>query len=346
MAELPDLWDVNISDWSNDSATSRFAPEGHQEQYIAFVKSLTSKPVVGVGRYTSPDAMVSAVRRGVLDLIGAARPSIADPFLPDKIRRGRLGAIRECIGCNICVATDPRGLPIRCTQNPTMGEEWRRGWHPERIAPAAKPVDVMVVGAGPAGLEAARALGQRGHHVQLLDARPEVGGRVIREALLPGLGPWRRVVEWRRGAIAELPDVEVFPASPMSAQDVLDSDARHVVVATGATWRRDGRGRSTGLPVAGHEQPDVFTPDDVLDCLESGQWRIPAGRVVIYDDDHYHMANALAADLARKGMDVHLVTPMPALAGWMGNTLEQPRMLAELLGLGVADHAVRDATRG
>ena len=82
LAELPDLWDVNISDWSNDSATSRFDKEGYQEPYIAFVKSLTSKPVVGVGRYTSPEAMVSAIRRGVMDLIGAARPSIADPFLP------------------------------------------------------------------------------------------------------------------------------------------------------------------------------------------------------------------------------------------------------------------------
>ena len=338
LAELPDLWDVNISDWSNDSATSRFAPEGHQEQYIAFVKSLTSKPVVGVGRYTSPDAMVSAVGRGVLDLIGAARPSIADPFLPAKIRQGRTGSIRECIGCNICVATDPMGLPIRCTQNPTMGEEWRRGWHPERIAPAAKSVDVMVVGAGPAGLEAARALGQRGHRVQLLDARPEVGGRVTREALLPGLGPWRRVVEWRRGAIAELPAVEVFPASPMIAEDVLDSGARHVVVATGATWRRDGRGRTTSLPIAGHGQPDVFTPDDVLDDLESGQWRIPAGRVVVYDDDHYVMGGLLAELLAGHGHEVDLITPAPLVSHWTQFTLEQERIEHRLRSLGVQIH--------
>ena len=119
LAELPDLWDVNISGWSNDSATSRFTKEGYQEQYCGFVKSVTSKPVVGVGRYTTPDAMVSAVRRGVLDLIGAARPSIADPFLPAKIRDGRWDEIRECIGCNICVSADFKLVPIRCTQNPT-----------------------------------------------------------------------------------------------------------------------------------------------------------------------------------------------------------------------------------
>ena len=86
LAETPDLWDVNLSGWSNDSATARFADEGFQLPYTDFVKSLTTKPVVGVGRFTSPDMMVSLVKKGRLDLIGAAQPSIADPFLPDKIR--------------------------------------------------------------------------------------------------------------------------------------------------------------------------------------------------------------------------------------------------------------------
>ena len=72
------------------------------------------------------------VKNGIIDFIGAARPSIADPFLPEKIRTGRIDEIRECIGCNICVASDNMAMPIRCTQNPTMGEEWRRGWHPEK----------------------------------------------------------------------------------------------------------------------------------------------------------------------------------------------------------------------
>jgi len=87
LAELPDLWDVNLSDWSNDSKTSRFAPEGFQEEFVRFVKRVTTKPVVGVGRFTSPDTMVSQIRRGILDLIGAARPSIADPFCPTRSTR-------------------------------------------------------------------------------------------------------------------------------------------------------------------------------------------------------------------------------------------------------------------
>ena len=133
LADLPDLWDVNISDSRSDSGSSRFFAEGSQEQYTEFVKSVTSKPVVGVGRYTSPDAMASAIERGILDLIGAARPSIADPFLPKKIADGNEESIRECIGCNICRATFKACTPIRCTQNPTMGEEFRRGWHPEKV---------------------------------------------------------------------------------------------------------------------------------------------------------------------------------------------------------------------
>ncbi len=133
LAELPDLWDVNLSNWENDSVTSRFGEEGRQEPYVAFVKQVTSKPVVGVGWFTSPDTMVSQIKRGVLDMIGAARPSIADPFLPKKIEEGRADEIRECIGCNICVSGQLTFTPMRCTQNPTVGEEWRRSWHPERI---------------------------------------------------------------------------------------------------------------------------------------------------------------------------------------------------------------------
>ena len=106
MAELPDLWDLSLSSWAKDSQTSRFSEEGFQEPYIKGVKKLTSKPVVGVGRYTSPDAMVRVIRQGIMDMIGAARPSIADPFLPRKIEEGRLDDIRECIGCNICVTGD------------------------------------------------------------------------------------------------------------------------------------------------------------------------------------------------------------------------------------------------
>ena len=128
IADLPDLWDLTLCNWEYDSRTSRFGEEGHEEPFVKGFKELTKKPVVGVGRFTSPDMMVSQISRGILDLIGAARPSIADPFLPKKIKEDRIDDIRECIGCNICVSGDMTMSPIRCTQNPTIGEEWRRRW--------------------------------------------------------------------------------------------------------------------------------------------------------------------------------------------------------------------------
>ncbi len=332
LAELPDLWDVNISAWSNDSASSRFEKEGFQEPYIAFVKRLTSKPVVGVGRYTSPESMVSAVQRGMLDFIGAARPSIADPFLPRKIREGRVEDIRECIGCNICVSSDNKCVPIRCTQNPTMGEEWRRGWHPETIAPKRSDAEILVVGAGPAGLECARALGQRGYQVALTEARREPGGRVAREARLPGLSEWRRVIDWRLTQIARMPNVQVLPGNPMTAADVLESGYAHVIVATGATWRRDGVGRTMHYPLPGCDLPHVFTPDDIMDG------RLPEGCVVIYDDDHYYMGGVLAELLARRGCSVALCTPAPLVSHWSQFTLEQERIERCLRDLGVGIH--------
>ena len=333
LAELPDLWDVNVSDWSNDSATSRFEKEGYQEPYIRFVKSVTSKPVVGVGRYTSPDAMVTAVTQNIVDLIGAARPSIADPFLPNKIKAQRFDDIRECIGCNICVSADNLGVPIRCTQNPTMGEEWRRGWHPERVAPQKSDQHVLIVGGGPAGLECARTLGERGYQVELVESRNELGGRVLRESALPGLQEWRRVIEWRLMQIDKLPNVSLYPGSPMTAADILETGIPNVMIATGATWRRDGIGRTIREPIPGATLPHVFTPDDVMNGQTQNEH--PTGHITIYDDDYYYMGSVLAELLVNEGCQVSYVTPAPLVAYWSQNTLEQSRIQARLMKLGV-----------
>ncbi|MBN2147586.1 MAG: FAD-dependent oxidoreductase [Anaerolineales bacterium] len=329
LAELPDLWDVNISAWPNDSATARFSSEGYQEKYIAFVKSLTTKPVVGVGRYTSPESMLSAVQRGILDLIGAARPSIADPFLPNKIKEDRGEDIRECIGCNICVASDMLAIPIRCTQNPTIGEEWRRGWHPETIPARKTPQEILIVGAGPAGLECARALGQRGYTVTILEARRQPGGRVILEAALPGLQEWRRVIDWRLTQIDKMPNVGVYPQSPITAEEVLTTGFTHIIIATGAQWRRDGAGRTILAPLPIPDPSRIFTPDDIL------AGHLPAGRVLVYDDDHYYMGGLLAEHLSSQSCQVTIATPAPLVSYWTQNTLEQSRIHQHLLRQGV-----------
>jgi dimethylamine/trimethylamine dehydrogenase len=328
---LPDLWDFVLSTWEADSNTSRFGQEGEQEQYVAGLKQLTTKPVVGVGRFTSPDVMVRQIKSGVLDLIGAARPSIADPFLPEKVRTGRLDAICECIGCNICVSGDFTTSPIRCTQNPSMGEEFRRGWHPERIRVRGSDSRILVIGSGPAGLEAARALGVRGYEVVLAEATRQLGGRVARESKLPGLAAWIRVLDYRQQAIEALPNVEIYRQSRMSASDVVEFGFEHVAVATGATWRRDGVARWHTVPIPADTSVDVLTPDDLM-----AGWRPPGSRVVVYDDDHYYLGGVVAELLQSEGFDVEIVTPAAQVSAWTVNTMEIDKIQRRLLLAGVA----------
>ncbi len=328
LADLPDLWDINIADYSLEMGVSRFTKEGALEPYMEWVKSVTSKPVVTVGRFTSPDTMVSQIKRGIVDLIGAARPSIADPFLPKKVEEGRFEDIRECIGCNICYAGDSTGTPIRCTQNPTMGEEWRKGWHPEKAAPATSDASVLVVGAGPAGLEAARALGLRGYNVMLAEATRQLGGRVTREAALPGMSEYIRVRDYREQQLLKLTNVDVFRESRMTAEDVFAVEVDHVAIATGATWKRERFDGKAYVPVTTGDAT-VFTPDDIMDG------RLPDGPTVVFDGDNYYMAGVIAEAVAKTGVPVTYVTESDSVSAWAGMTAERWRIRTHLMKLGV-----------
>ncbi|MEM7267973.1 MAG: NAD(P)-binding protein [Pseudomonadota bacterium] len=340
LAELPDIWDVNLSGWPADSQTSRFSEEGFQLPFTDFVKAVTTKPVVGVGRFTSPDAMVAAIRKGRLDMIGGARPSIADPFLPAKIRDGRVDEIRECIGCNVCVSMDGYGVPVRCTQNATIGEEWRRGWHPEVIT-GARPKSHLIIGAGAAGLECAATLLRAGHKVTLADARDEPGGRVTREARLPGLSAWGRVRDHRLALIEPNADADLYLSSRLSANEALEFGADTIAIATGATWRADGVGAMNRGP-ADFGELEVWTPDDVMD----GAAEAPASRVIVYDDDHYYMGSLMVEALRRVGHEVSYVTPMSSVSAWTDFTLEQGRIIDRLNALGVPIHVNTSHARG
>ena len=334
IAELPDLWDVVLAGWENDSQTSRFGPEGRQEPFIDGVKKLTTKPVVGVGRYTSADRMVSIIKKGIVDMIGCARPSIADPFLPKKIEEGRFDDIRECIGCNICVSGDFTQSPIRCTQNPTMGEEWRRGWHPERIRPKQSDKPVLIVGAGPAGLEAAQALGKRGYDVIPAEKGTELGGRTVWESRLPGLSAWVRVKDYRELQLHQLPNVEIYFDSELDADSVLEFGFPRVVVATGATWRSDGVAHHHTRPMPIAEGARVLSPDDVM------QGTLPEGkRVVVWDDDHYYMGGVMAELMAEKGYDTLYLTPASEASTWTRNTMEQHFIQAQMIEKGITIRA-------
>jgi len=331
LAEHPDLWDVNVSDWSNDSQTSRFEPnEGYQMPYVEFVKSLTTKPVVGVGRLTSPDLMVKLIDRGALDLIGAARPSIADPYLPNKIKTENTDQIKECIGCNICVSSDNFSVPIRCTQNPTMGEEWRRGWDPEYIKPKLSDQQALVVGSGPAGLECSVQLARRGYQVVLAEAENKLGGRLLFESSLKGLSAWKRVVDNRVHEILQKNNIEVYRESRITAEHIDELGINNVFLATGSSWRKDGIGRSRRAPIQGLETVKVYSPEEGVQDFKNIK-----GPLVVYDDEQGYLAGVIADHLSANNIEVVFVTPASLVSPWTDSTLEQKRIQAALINSGI-----------
>jgi len=235
----------------------------------------------------------------------------------------------------------------RCTQNPTFMEEWRKGWHPETMNAKGMSQSVLVVGAGPAGLEAALACAQRGYHVTLAEASTELGGRVAYERKLPGLANWGQVADYRKYQLEKNANAHIYPDNHLTIDDVLSFDAQHVCIATGSHWRNDGVARQHVVPIPIASQMKVLTPDDLM------AGNIPAGDIVLYDDDHYYMGGVLAELLVQHGANVHLLTPAAYVSEWTLNTLEQAAIHQKLAKLGVrielnrgileiqADHVIR-----
>ena len=324
---LVDLWDVNIGDiaeWGEDAGPSRFYKANHQAPWIKDVKRLAKAPVLGVGRVTNPDDMVRIITSGQADIIGAARPSIADPFLPKKIEEGRLDDIRECIGCNICISRwEIGGPPLICTQNATAMEEYRRGWHPEKFEKTKKPCSVLVVGGGPAGMECARVLGMRGYDVHLREADDDIGGCVRYIMRFPGLAEWGRIISYRKTQLDKLKNVEVHTGvGRMSASDVLSYGADKVVIAVGSQWAGNGLSGVTHAPLPGADAklPQICTPEQVM----SG--KVVGDRVLVIDGDGYFTGVSVAEFLADQGKKVSLVTQLGSVAKYTHFTLEAPNL--------------------
>ena len=154
--------------------------------------------VVAEGRITRPELGEQALRDGACDLVGMTRAQIADPELVRKAADGRAAEIRECVALNVCVARRLRKFPIACVQNPEAGFE------AESMPRAASALRVVVVGAGVAGLEAARAAALAGHDVRLLERADVLGGQIALTARLPRQDAHRRLVEWRAAELERL----------------------------------------------------------------------------------------------------------------------------------------------
>jgi dimethylamine/trimethylamine dehydrogenase len=321
---LLDLWDVIIGGagdemWGEDSGPSRFYKSNHQAPWNREVKRIAKVPVVGVGRFTDPDEMVQVIRSEQLDIIGAARPSIADPWLPRKIDEGRPEDICECIGCNICVSRFNLNNTIVCTQNPTAMEEYRRGWHPERFAPAKGAASIAVIGAGPAGLECARVLGLRGHSVTLIEAESKLGGHLRDVAQLPNLSEWSRVISYREAQLRRMPNVQILRGVGfVKKDDLLELGAARIILATGARWVGNGLGATgpDGIPGADMTADYCVTPEQYFAGKPIGK------RVVILDSDGYFMAIGIAEALADQGKQVTIITQLEKTAPMTDLTLE------------------------
>src|ERR1019366_6593509 len=336
---LVDFWDLQGGGWAaaewagDDAVASRFAGEFSHRPYIEAVRPATKKPIATVGRFTNPDTMAAAGSSGVIDILAAARPSIADPFLPRKIEQGRYEEIRECIGCNICASRFGLGAPIVCTQNATLGEEFRRGWHPERFTRAANhEKTVLVVGAGPAGMECAMVLGKRSMSaVHLVDEQDALGGCMRAISAYPHLGEWGRVTTYRQVQLGKLASVEVILGTRLDAEAVLSYGAEIVVIATGARWRADGMNGPTQLPIPGAQLDFVHTPGQG----SAVKGAIDGEAVRVYGTAGCFTGVGMAEMLLAAGKRVSVVTPSPNLAPFMFYTGEAFRVNRELRAQGV-----------
>lgn len=279
--------------------------------------------------------MIKAINSGQCDIIGAARPSIADPFLPKKIEEGLYNDIRECIGCNICVSRwEKGGPPIWCTQNPTSGEEYRRGWHPEKYVPTDNPdLPIVVVGAGPAGLECAMTLGLRGYNtVHLIEAEAEIGGHLRWVSKLPGFGAWKRVIDWRETQIRTKTNVQIILNNRLNYQDILECGAERIVFATGSNWDETGMSSLLHDDIAGANasKPEICTPEQY--CVHGKKL---GKRVLVIDNDPYYMGSAMAQLIAENGHEVTYATYGDTVGPYLRLVLEEQRMLMRLMELGV-----------
>lgn len=334
-----DVWDVNVGDiaqWGEDAGPSRFYTMGHQLPWQKFIKQVSKKPVLGVGRFTDADKMAEVINSGQLDIISAARPSISDPFLPKKIEEGRYDDIRVCIGCNVCISRwEIGGPPMICTQNATAGEEYRRGWHPEIFPKASSDDSILVIGAGPAGGECARVLLERGYTTHIYDTRDKVGGH-MNDIVdhIPNLGEWGYHRDYREVQINKLLKKNkesqlMLNQKPMTVDQALEYGAEKIVIATGSKWNTDGNNALTHEPIPGanaEKNADQVTPEQIFE----GKKKI-GKRVTILSADTYWMTPSLAEKLALAGHEVTIIDGV-GLASYMEFTLEFPntmRMLHE-----------------
>lgn len=285
-------------------------PAGYQLESASRISAAISVPTMVNGRIRTLAEAERVLVDGIADMVSLVRPLIADPDLITKTREGRTDEIRPCISCNQgCFGRVRMGMTMRCAVNPAVGFE--RSLAEDLILPVDDPRYVVVVGGGPAGLEAARIAARMGHRITLFEAESALGGMLNVARLAPLSGPIGELADWLARQVVRA-GVDVRMGKRVSAEEILACQADAVIIATGSTPRLNGFQPSDPVfPVTGMDQAHVLTPASLLlNGLPSG-----AGTAVILDGTATFQALEIAEFLVSKGIRVTFVTSQPMLSG-------------------------------
>ena len=278
----------------------------------------------------TPENAEAVVRSGQADMVSIVRGQIADPHLVNKALDDRPDDVRGCISCNqMCWGRRSRDYWISCLVNPSAGREFE--WGGDTFEPAAERRSVLVVGGGPAGLEAARVAAEREHDVTLVEAGPELGGAFRLAGLQPRRSQITELIEWYERQLRQL-GVTVLTNHPVDGPEAAAFGADEVIVATGSQPAGTGFQRFNPAvdEMPGADRPDACSIDDVM----SNNVR-PGERVVIVDDVGDWRGTGTAWHLAERGHHVTLVSSWPLVGYWIQRTAGDWELRARLAQLGV-----------